>query len=194
MTPQTFIAKWKQVELSERSACQLHFLDLCDLLGQPKPAEVDPKGEWYTFERGVDKTIGGKGFADVWMQGKFGWDYKGKHKNLAAAYQQLLQYREALEFPGSVNGPLHRYVHDANDRGIGTVRYPRTVPKDAASAAKLKARTLTNLYNEMPTWLKNAHRKLDEAVFAAYGWPADFSDEEILRRLLELNLERAGSE
>jgi type II restriction/modification system DNA methylase subunit YeeA len=33
------------------------------------------------------------------MQGKFGWEYKGKHKNLAAAYQQLLKYREALENP-----------------------------------------------------------------------------------------------
>src|SRR5581483_2313584 len=54
---------------------------------------------WYTFEKGVAKTGGGKGFADVWHQGKFGWEYKGKHKNLKDAYQQLLQYREALENP-----------------------------------------------------------------------------------------------
>jgi hypothetical protein len=99
MTPQQFIAKWKKADLSERSAYQQHFLDLCELLDQPKPAEVDPRGLWYTFEKGVDKTAGGKGFADVWQQGKFGWEYKGKHKNLAAAYQQLLQYREALENP-----------------------------------------------------------------------------------------------
>jgi type II restriction/modification system DNA methylase subunit YeeA len=99
MTPQQFIAKWKPAQLSERSACQQHFLDLCDLLHQPKPAEVDPTGDWYTFEKGVAKNDGGKGFADVWMQGKFGWEYKGKHKNLAAAYQQLLKYREALENP-----------------------------------------------------------------------------------------------
>ncbi len=56
----------------------------------------------------------------------------------------------------------------------------------------LKKRTLTNLYNENPTWLQNAHRKLDEAVFAAYGWPSDLSDDEILARLLALNLARAG--
>ena len=56
----------------------------------------------------------------------------------------------------------------------------------------LKKRTLTNLYNENPTWLQNAHRKLDEAVFAAYGWPSILSDDEILARLLELNLQRAG--
>ena len=42
----------------------------------------------------------------------------------------------------------------------------------AASDAELKKRTLTNLYNARPTWLDNAHRKLDAAVFAAYGWPA----------------------
>src|SRR5206468_8139346 len=95
MTPQQFIAKWKRAELSERSACQQHFLDLCDLLHQPKPAEVDPTGDWYTFEKGVAKNDGGKGFADVWMQGKFGWEYKGKHKSLRAAYEQLLKYREA---------------------------------------------------------------------------------------------------
>jgi type II restriction/modification system DNA methylase subunit YeeA len=52
-------------------------------------------------------------------------------------------------------------------------------------------RTLTQLYNERPTWLDNAHQKLDAAVFAAYGWPVDLSDDEILARLLALNLERA---
>ena len=55
-------------------------------------------------------------------------------------------------------------------------------------------RTLTNLYNARPTWLELAHKKLDEAVFAAYGWPSDLSDEEILEKLLALNLERAGKD
>ncbi len=59
-------------------------------------------------------------------------------------------------------------------------------------AEELKKRTLTNLYNQRPTWLANAHFKLDQAVFAAYGWPDTLSDEEILERLLALNLERAG--
>ncbi len=53
-------------------------------------------------------------------------------------------------------------------------------------------RTLTNLYNKRPAWLDDAHRKLDEAVFAAYGWPPDLTDSEILARLLALNHERAG--
>jgi len=99
MTPQEFIAKWQRAKLSERSACQQHFLDLCDVLGQPKPAEADPEGAWYTFERGVHKTTGEKGWADVWMRGHFGWEYKGKHKNLDLAYQQLLLYREDLDNP-----------------------------------------------------------------------------------------------
>ena len=101
---------------------------------------------------------------------------------------------EILEFPASADGPWYQYVADADAHGIGTARYPRIVPKDAECAKKLKSRTLTNLYNERPTWLDIAHRKLDEAVFAAYGWPADLSDEDILKRLLDLNLQRAQAE
>lgn len=106
---------------------------------------------------------------------------------------------ETLEFPGSVDGPWARYVHEPDARGIGTVRYPRTVPNDPITAVKLKKRTLTNLYNERPTWLDLAHRKLDEAVFAAYrratgdeAWRADLHDESLLEKLLALNLERAA--
>jgi hypothetical protein len=100
-----------------------------------------------------------------------------------------------LEFPGSIGGPWARYV-DANTvdakSGVGTVRFPRLEPRDADCAARLKQRTLTKLYNERPAWLDLAHKKLDAAVAAAYGWPADLSDEQILERLLALNLERAA--
>ncbi|MCU0291079.1 MAG: hypothetical protein MUF10_03690, partial [Thermoanaerobaculaceae bacterium] len=99
---------------------------------------------------------------------------------------------EVLTFPGSVDGPWARYVVDPDARGIGTVRYPRIVPKDADSAAKLKARTLTNLYNQRPTWLRQAHERLDAAVFAAYGWDPGMSDETLLESLLALNLARAA--
>jgi hypothetical protein len=101
---------------------------------------------------------------------------------------------EVLEFPGSVGGPWARYVVEPDARGIGTVRWPRVVPKDPDCAASLKQRTLTNLYNQRPAWLALAHKKLDEAVFAAYGWDAGMSDEELLESLLKLNLERAESE
>ena len=99
MTPQQFIMKWQRVQLSERSASQQHFLDLCDLLEQPKPAAADPVGTFYTFERGVKKTGGGDGWADVWMRHHFAWEYKKKRRDLAEAYQQLLLYRENLENP-----------------------------------------------------------------------------------------------
>lgn len=99
---------------------------------------------------------------------------------------------EILEFPGSVDGPWARYVSDADERDIGTVRYPRLVPKDDKAAEQLAKRTLTNLYNERPTWLDLAHRKLDEAVFAAYGWEPTLSDDEILTCLLAQNHLRAA--
>jgi type II restriction/modification system DNA methylase subunit YeeA len=57
-------------------------------------------------------------------------------------------------------------------------------------AGELRQRTLTNLYNQRPAWLDAAHRALDAAACAAYGWPDDLGDEEILARLLELNLAR----
>ncbi|MDO8684750.1 MAG: N-6 DNA methylase [Armatimonadota bacterium] len=98
---------------------------------------------------------------------------------------------EIFEFPGSADGPWARYVHDPNDRGIGTVRYPRIVPKDEECASMLANRTLTNLYNQRPTWLDLAHRKLDEAVFIAYGWDSSITDEDLLQKLLELNLARS---
>ena len=59
---------------------------------------------------------------------------------------------------------------------------------------KVSPRTLTNLYNARPAWLDLAHRALDAAVLAAYGWPKDLTDDEILTRLLALNLERAGKQ
>lgn len=62
---------------------------------------------------------------------------------------------------------------------------------DVSEGRRGQKRTLTNLYNQRPTWLDLAHKKLDEAVFAAYGWKSDLTDEEILERLLALNLERA---
>ena len=99
---------------------------------------------------------------------------------------------ETLEFPGSIDGPWARYIHDPNDRGIGTVRYPRLVPKDA-HVFDLAKRTLTRLYNERPTWLDLAHKALDDAVFDAYGWDPSMTDEQILAALLKLNLERSAS-
>ena len=101
---------------------------------------------------------------------------------------------EVLEFPGTAGGPWDRHLDRATvdpATGVGTVRYPRLVPKDDACAAQLKKRTLTNLYNARPAWLDLAHRTLDAAVFAAYGWEPSLTDAEILEKLLALNLARS---
>ena len=100
MTPHAFIAKWRDATLKERSAAQEHFLDLCRLLDEPTPAEADPTGATYCFERGAVRTdTGGDGWADVWKRHCFAWEYKGQRANLDAAFMQLQQYALALENP-----------------------------------------------------------------------------------------------
>ena len=121
---------------------------------------------------------------------------------------------EMLEFRASQEGPWHRHIIPGTVKGgVGIARFARKVLENPRKTAidhrydpktkmwrdftttttdALAHRTLTNLYNHPPEWLINAHRTLDHAVFAAYGFPVNISDEEILARLLALNLERAG--
>lgn len=99
MQAHDFIKKWTNSKLKESASAQSHFNDLCDLLGVEKPAEADPNGTWFTFEKGAKKTGGGDGWADVWRRGCFAWEYKGKNKDLDRALAQLLQYSTALENP-----------------------------------------------------------------------------------------------
>ena len=99
MTPHEFIAKWRASELKESSASQEHFIDLCRLLGEPTPAEADPTGDHYCFERGARTDTGSDGWADVWKRHHFAWEYKGKRKDLDTAFAQLRQYALALENP-----------------------------------------------------------------------------------------------
>jgi hypothetical protein len=103
---------------------------------------------------------------------------------------------ETLEFVGTVGGPWNRYIDPATieDRGtfkVGTVRYPRLVPRDEACSIRLKDRTLTKLYNARPQWLADCHTRLDAAVAAAYGFPPDLTDDQILSCLLEMNHKRS---
>jgi type II restriction/modification system DNA methylase subunit YeeA len=298
MSPDEFIAKWAAAELTERAAAQSHFIDLCALLDESTPTEADPKAEWYAFEKDAAKTTGGEGWADVWKRQCFGWEYKGKRKDLQAAFAQLQRYAIALENPpllvvsdmerfeihtnwtntvvltdgATVTiarddetsfGVLHSRFREAWALRLGTSledrprytpsttfetfpfpdgltpnlpaaeceedpraiaiaeaarrlneqreawlnppdlveRVPevvpgfpdRIVPVDAKAAAILRRRTLTNLYNERPAWLDNAHRDLEAAVAAAYGWPTDITEEGALARLLDLNRARVAA-
>ncbi len=99
LTLPQFVAKWKANERPEESASKAQFLDICRLVEHPQPAEADPTGDFFTFEKRVNKVSGGKGFADVWLRDHFAWEYKSEGKDLSAAYQQLLQYRESLGNP-----------------------------------------------------------------------------------------------
>jgi len=137
ITPPEFVQKWTASTRTERAASQEHFIDLCRLLGQPTPNEADPRGDFYAFEKGATKTTGGQGFADVWKRGYFAWEYKGKYKDLGAAYRQLLLYREDLENP-----PL-LVVCDLNRFEIHT-NFTNT-------ARRVFAFTLANLVNPVPT-------------------------------------------
>lgn len=95
MTPEEFIARWKDNALTERAGAQAHFDDLCDLLGVAKPRDPDN----YCFERGAKKSGGGDGWADVWKRGCFGWENKKPGRDLNAALKQLTDYALELENP-----------------------------------------------------------------------------------------------
>ena len=99
----------------------------------------------------------------------------------------------ALTFAASVDGPWRHLVEAPNAEGIGAVRYVRLVPADEAARGELANRTLTALYNERPTWLRDLHSALDAAVLGAYGLPADATEQGVLAHLLALNLEGRAS-
>ena len=106
---------------------------------------------------------------------------------IAAAARDLVEKRDAWLNPPDLVERIPEVVPGFPDR---------IVPRNPKAAAVLKTRTLTNLYNTRGTpegvWLDNLHRALDAAVAAAYGWPADLSDDDILSRLLDLNRARAA--
>ena len=95
--------------MKERSASKEHVIDLSHLLGEPTPAEADPAGEWYCFERDARKDTGGDGWADVWKRGCFAWEYKGRRADLDAAFNQLRQYAFAWENPLLIVSDMVRF-------------------------------------------------------------------------------------
>lgn len=99
LTPQDFVERWGKSALREQQAAQSHFNELCRLVGHAAPTQLDPEGRFFTFEEQVEKATGGRGRADVWYAGHFAWEYKGKHKDLDAAYAQIQSYRGGLDNP-----------------------------------------------------------------------------------------------
>jgi type II restriction/modification system DNA methylase subunit YeeA len=104
-------------------------------------------------------------------------------ERIAKAAQELTKLRDTWLNPPELVTRMPEVV----------VGYPdRVVPLDAAAGQQLNERTLTKLYNENPPWLRHAHRNLDEAVAAAYGWEWPLADDDILKRLFQLNQQRGG--
>jgi type II restriction/modification system DNA methylase subunit YeeA len=127
--------------------------------------------ETYPFPEGLTPDIPAAEYAD-----------DPKARKIAAAAKWLDELRNKWLNPSDLVVRIPEVVEGYPDR---------ILPKNEAAAQVLKRRTLTNLYNERPSWLNNAHRDLDAAVADAYGWKPDMSDNEMLTKLLALNVERA---
>ena len=164
-----FVTRWKASTLTERSAAQPHFIDLCDVLGQPHPAAADQTGDSFTFEKHVSKLKGGKGFADVWKRGFFAWEYKGKHRDLHAAYVQLADYREDLENP-----PL-LVVCDQDRFEVHT--------NFTGTAKQVYSFTLTDLQSPLPT--RDCALPPLEVLRAVFTAPDQLKPERLALRVTE---------
>ncbi|MGQ3002299.1 MAG: class I SAM-dependent DNA methyltransferase [Hydrogenophaga sp.] len=110
-------------------------------------------------------------------------------KTISAAALELVQLRNKWLNPPEWTD----WVITPEEQAAG---FPERPLAKRGHEADLKKRTLTQLYNARPAWLALAHETLDKAVAAAYGWgdyTPQWTDEDILRRLLTLNLQRSSS-
>ena len=156
---------------------ELWSLGLCTWLGVGNDPRYTPSTtfETFAFPQGLEPNVPASAYVD-----------DPRAQAIAEAARRLVEARDRWLNPPELIDILPEIVPGYPDR---------LLPKDAGAAAILKTRTLTNLYNMrgLPegAWLDHLHRDLDAAVAAAYGWPSDLVDEEVLERLLALNLERA---
>ncbi|MDE2276645.1 MAG: hypothetical protein KGK09_10140 [Burkholderiales bacterium] len=117
-------------------------------------------------------------------------EVRGHAAAIARAAARLVALRDAWLNPPAWTERVPEVV----PLGLSTSPYPDRIVAKAGFEKDLARRTLTNLYNQRPAWLAKAHAALDAAVAAAYGWAdwsAEMADEQILRRLLALNLARS---
>ena len=108
---------------------------------------------------------------------------------IATAAKRLNDLREAWLNPPEWTNRVPEVI----PLGMDKSPYPDRILPKLGCEKLLAERTLTKLYNQRPAWLNSAHQALDKAVAAAYGWTdytPDMPDEEILKRLLALNLSR----
>ena len=93
MQPEHFVAKWVDAGFSEKQASQEMFLDICAVVGHPTPVDYGDS-QAFTFEKWVPS-----GVADAYLEGRFGWEFKGGDAQLAGAFNQLLRYQVYLKTP-----------------------------------------------------------------------------------------------
>ena len=118
MQPQEFVAKWRNVDFGEKQASQEMFLDLCALVDHPSPVTYGDK-DAFTFEKWVPG-----GFADAYLEGHFGWEFKGDDSELDGALNQLLRYQLHLKTPPLLIVSSFRTIRiQTNFPGMQTVRH-----------------------------------------------------------------------
>ncbi len=121
MQPQQFIAKWSAVDFGEKQASQEMFLDICRLVGHPTPVEYADSTA-FTFEKWVPG-----GFADAFLDGSFGWEFKGSDADLESGLNQLLRYQVHLKTPPLLIVSSFKTIWiQTNFPGMETVR--RVIP------------------------------------------------------------------
>lgn len=176
MTPRDLIAKWGPGgiahALTERAGAQAHFIDLCRVLGVPEPD--DPAR--YCFERGLTKTgsAAGRtdGFADVWLQGSFAWEYKAPGKSLEGALRQLMMYALPLESPPLlvVSDRLRIEVH-THFTGTPSERHVFALEDIARPEVQQRLRTL---WTAPDAWRpKRSNRDITEDAARAFAATAE---------------------
>jgi type II restriction/modification system DNA methylase subunit YeeA len=179
------------------------------------PAAILPDGTLFAIARDDDAMFGilHSRFHEAWSL-RLGTSLEDRPRYTSLTTFETFPFPEGLtpNLPAAQQNNPHRAAIAAAAKSLNDLRerwlnppelvirqpevvpgYPdRLIPKDREAAETLKKRTLTNLYNERPRWLALAHEELDAAVAAAYGWPADIAPEDALKRLFELNRERAA--
>ena len=118
LSPEQFVAKWRNAEFGEKQASQEMFLDICALVGHPTPVEYG-NSQVFTFEKWVPG-----GFADAFLEGHFGWEFKGSDADLDEGLLQLLRYQVHLKTPPLLIVSSFRTIWiQTNFPGMETVRH-----------------------------------------------------------------------
>jgi hypothetical protein len=152
------------------------------------PVETLPDSATFAFARDDDYFFGvlHSRFHELWAL-KTGTALENRPRYTPSTTFDTYPFPWALGYEPS-ESPAVIAISDAARRLVK--RRDAWLNPEAASAAEISKRTLTNLYNQRPQWLQELHTQLNQAVASAYGWSPRISDDEVLERLLALNHER----